>query len=57
MDMVRIKQMIGANQEFVKEMVLRIFNVVVPGDLFQQVKDQYNQGKTDETTEKIVNNL
>lgn len=57
MDMVRIKQMIGANQEFVKEMVLRIFNVVVPGDLFQQVIDQYNQGKTDETTEKIVNNL
>lgn len=57
MNMVRIKQMIGANQEFVKEMVLRIFNVVVPGDLFQQVKDQYNQGKTDETTEKIVNNL
>lgn len=57
MGMVRIKQMIGANQEFVKEMVLRIFNVVVPDDLFQQVKDQYNQGKTDETTEKIVNNL
>ncbi len=57
MGMVRIKQMIGANQEFVKEMVLRIFNVVVPGDLFQQVIDQYNQGKTDETTEKIVNNL
>ena len=57
MGMVRIKQMIGANQEFVKEMVLRIFNVVVPGDLFQQVIDQYNQGKTDETTEKIVNNI